>query len=242
MNKNIEGVGEVQTPSTAKEKAQNFWYHYKWHSIVAIFVVIAIVICSLQLCGRKKYDAYILYAGSHNIGRTASDGDVAEIATVISSLKRIAKDYDKNGEISISFTNFLYLTPEQAASDPNYNDALLASDQKSLSGVLENSEYYLLFISVGVYEEYHAVGDGEMFINLTEYAAYNTDAEFYAPGAIYLSSIDASRLPGLANLPDDTLICIRQPSILGGKSKEHTEHFENAKEMLINLLRVDMPE
>ena len=49
MDKNIEGVGEVQAPTTVKEKAENFWYHYKWHSIVALFLVITLVICALQL-------------------------------------------------------------------------------------------------------------------------------------------------------------------------------------------------
>ena len=48
MSKNIEGVGEVTTPATPKEKLQNFWYHYKWHSLVAVFLVIAILICSLM--------------------------------------------------------------------------------------------------------------------------------------------------------------------------------------------------
>lgn len=106
MNKNIEGVGEVTPPSTLKEKIQNFWYHYKWHSIVSIFLVAVVLVCTLQLCSKTEYDSYILYAGSKNIGRTAEDGDVAEIVTVISSLKRIAEDYDENGEISINFLNY----------------------------------------------------------------------------------------------------------------------------------------
>ena len=242
MSKNIEGVGEVQAPSTPKEKIQNFWYHYKWHSVVALFVAIAVLVCSLQFCGRKKYDAYILYAGSKVVGRTAEDGDVAEIVTVISSLKKIAKDFDDNGEISINFTNFYYLTPEEAAAAGDYNDLLLANDQKSLSGVLEHSEYYLLFISKGVYEEYNKVGDTELFINLTEYAGYNASAEYYAPNAIYLSSLDFYKLPGVCNLPEDTLICIRQPGVMGGKSKEHKGYLENAKEMLVNILKVNIPD
>jgi hypothetical protein len=98
MNKNIEGVGEVVVPSTPKEKIQNFIYHYKWHTVVALLLVVAILVCSFQFCAKEEYDAYILYAGSKNIGRTAEDGDVAEIATVISSLKRITGDFDENGD------------------------------------------------------------------------------------------------------------------------------------------------
>ena len=242
MNKNIEGVGEVQVPTTTKEKAQNFWYHYKWHSIVAIFLVVTLVICSLQLCGRSKYDAHILYAGSRNIGRTAADGDVAEIVTVISSLKKVTDDFDQNGEITVNFSNLYYLTNEEAASAGDFNDALLANDQKSLSTVFQHSDYYFMLISIGVYEEYHKVGDGEMFIDLSSFASYNPEAQYYAPNAIYLSSIDASRLPGIANLPEDTLICIRQTSVMGGRSKEHLKLLDDAKKILINMLKVDIPE
>lgn len=242
MDRNIEGVGEVQAPTTVKEKAENFWYHYKWHSIVALFLVITLVICALQLCGRTKYDAHILYAGSRNIGRTAADGDVAEIVTVISSLKKITDDFDDNGEISVNFTNLYYLTAEELGALDDVNDALLTTDQKTLSSVMSHSDYYLMFISVGVYEEYHKVGDEEMFIDLTGYASLNADAVYYAPNAILLSSIEASRLPGLADLPDDTLICVRQTSVMGGKSKEHVKYQEDAKKMLTNLLKVDMPD
>ena len=239
MNKNIEGVGEVMTPSTLKEKIQNFWYHYKWHSVAALVVVLVVVVCVLQFCQREEYDAYILYAGSYNIGRTAEDGDVPEIVDITSSLKKIAEDFDGNGEININFNNYYYLSNDEASERDDVNSGLLASDTKALSSVLEHSEYYLLFISKAVYENYHKVGDDDLFVDLTSYASYNPDAKFYAPNAILLSSIDASKRAGLSSLSEDTLICIRFPSILGGKSKEHQAYFENAKQMLINLLEVE---
>ena len=240
MNKNIEGVGEVAAPSTLKEKIQNFWYHYKWHSVAALIVVLVLVVCVLQFCQREEYDAYILYAGSKSIGRTAEDADVPEIVTVKSSLKKIAEDFDGNGDINVNFNNYYYLSNEEAGELEDVNEGLLASDTKGLSSVLEHSEYYLMFISKAVYENYHKVGDNDLFADLTSYASYNADAEFYAPNAILLSSIDASMLPGLSSLPDDTLICIRFPSVLAGKSKEHKEYFENAKKMLINILEMDL--
>ena len=236
MKRNIEGVGEVTAPSTPKEKIQNFWYHYKWHSVVALVLITAILVCSLQFCQRESYDAYILYAGSKNIGRTAKDGDVAEIATVISSLKRVTDDFDENGEISVSFTNYFFLSSAEAAGLDDVNEALLQNDKNSLSSVFEHSEYYLVFISEAVYQQYNKVGDNELFIDLGTYKTSYPDIEYYADNAIYLSSIGASVLPGLSSLPEDTLVCIRRPGVLAAKSDEHIRHFENAKKMLDNLL------
>ena len=231
MSKNIEGVGEVMTPSTPKEKMQNFWYHYKWHSVVALVLIISLLVCSLQFCAKESYDAYVLYAGSRNIGRTAKDGDVAEIATVISSLKRVSDDFDGDGQVNINFTNYYYLSADEAAELDDVNDSLLLTDKESLSSVLEHSEYYLCFISAAVYEQYHKVANEELFISLKDYGSKNENLVYYSDSAIYLSSTDASKLPGLSSLPADTLVCIRRPSILAGKSKEHIKHLDNAKVM-----------
>ena len=240
MKRNIDGVGEVTTPSGAKEKIQNFWYHYKLHTALALLLVVAIVVCSLQLCTRESYDAHVLYAGSRNIGRTAKDGDVAEIVTVISSLKRIADDFDENGDISLDLSSLYYLDGSEAANADAATQALLANDRSTLSSLLEHSEYYLCFISVAVYESYHGVDSAERFIDLTGYRSESSDLKYYSDSAIYLSSTEAYKLPGLSSLPDDTLICIRQPSILGAKSKSHMLHFENAKKMLENILKLDI--
>ena len=240
MNKNIDGVGEVTVPSTLKEKIQNFIYHYKWHTLIALLLVIALVVCSLQFCSKEDYDAYILYAGSKNIGRTSKDGDVAEIATVISSLKRITDDFNENGETTLNFTNYYYLSADERKDVDDLNEALLANDRNSISSVLEHSEYYLCFISKAVYEQYHKVGDEELFISLDGYKTASPDIELYADNAILLSSTEAYKLPGLSSLPDDTMVCIRRPSVLGGKSKEHTAHLENAKKMLENILSLDL--
>lgn len=240
MNKNIEGVGEVQSPATLKEKVQNFWYHYKWHSAVALFLIITLLICTLQFCKQEKYDIYIVYAGSKSIGRTVENGDVAEIETVISAFERVTDDFDKNGNININFVNYYYLSAEEAKAAGDVNEALLAADKKTLTTIFEHSEYYLCFISPAVYEAYCKVGDEDAFINLSGVAASHAEVEYYngKSDAILLSSLGASSVPGFSNLPKDTLICIRRPSVIAGKSKEHNAYVENAKETLGNILEL----
>jgi hypothetical protein len=238
MKKSIEGVGEVLTPSTPKEKIQNFWYHYKWHTVVSLVLIVALLICSLQFCTKESYDAYILYAGSKRIGRTASDGDVAEIVSVISSLKRVTSDFDENGEVNISFTGLYYLGAGEAGEADAADTALLVNDKKTLTSLLEHSEYYLCFISTAVYDEYHRVGDSERFITLNEYKAENPELRYHSDSAIYLSSTALSKLPALSSMPEDTLVVIRHPSVLGAKSDAHMIHFENAKKILDTALKL----
>jgi hypothetical protein len=178
----------------------------------------------------------VLYAGGKMIGRTSENGDVAEIATVITSLKRIGTDFDGDGEVKINFSSYYFLSGGEEADLSDVNDALLANDRQALSSVLEHSEYYLCFMSVAAYEQYRKVGDAEHFVDITEYKDGYPDVNYYSDSAIYLHSTGAGKLPGLSNLPEDTVICIRRPSVLGAKSEEHVEHFENARKMLENIL------
>ena len=148
MKRNIEGVGEVTTPSTSKEKLQNFWYQYKWHTAVSLLLVITLLVCSLQFCSKESYDAYILYAGNKRIGRTNQDGDVAEIVTLISSLKRVTGDFDENGEVSINFTGLYYLNAEETSKVGATETALLTNDKSSLSGIFYGIYCFIVVIVI----------------------------------------------------------------------------------------------
>ena len=53
---------------------ENFFYHYKWHTIGVAFVLIVVLICTLQMCDKTSYDMLIVYAGRKDIERTTEDG------------------------------------------------------------------------------------------------------------------------------------------------------------------------
>ena len=106
------GGGAPLGKPSAKERIENFWYHYKWHSIVAVFVIIAILVCSLQMCSKDSYDVYILYAGDHEIKRTAEGGSVPEYQRMLTALERVTPDHDGDGKITVGFNSLLALSAE----------------------------------------------------------------------------------------------------------------------------------
>ena len=237
MKEHIEGVGEVTAPSTPKEKLTNFWYHYKWHSLVSLLLVFVIIICSLQFCKKESYDIYVFYAGSKSIGRTNENGNTAEIATINSSLKKIINDFDDNGEKNLNFSTYYFLSEEEMGKlDASADYSYITNDRNTLSATLQHSEYYLCFISPAVYEEYNKNGELNMFLSLEEYASTYSALEYYAPNAIKLSSTEFYKMPGISGLPEDTLICIKTPGALASKSKEHKEYVNNAFATLENIL------
>ena len=66
----VNDVKSAPTPGDAAVKSgwqawlENFWYHYKWHTIASVFVLLVVTIITVQMCTRTTYDAYIVYAGN----------------------------------------------------------------------------------------------------------------------------------------------------------------------------------
>ena len=237
-------TGTPQAPQTILSKLDNFWYHYKWHTIVALFLIFAITICSFQMCSKTKYDVHILYSGSYEIKRTSTDGDIAEYAKFLSSFKRVTDDYDNDGNISLSLKDLFMLSDKEieeiqkADSSIEINRSLLIENKNILSETLIYSDYYVCLLSKSVYDEYKTVDDIEMFSPLSSHVHDGTSVEFYTDTAIYLSSTGFYSLPGISNLPDDTLICLRSVSAVANhfNEKDATEARRRGIDVVENII------
>ena len=235
--------GEVKLHSPLLRWLENFWYHYKWHTVVAIFLVVAVTVTSLQMCQKTSYDAYVLYAGNHEISRTSSDGDVP-YNTMISSLKRVCEDFDGDESVNISLLNLFVLNNEEiddlleGTTGKEINQALITEDTETLKNSLLFGEYYLCFLSERLFLEYEAAYQGALFTSLTEYLPADGGYELASERGIYLSSLPFYALPEVCNLPPDTVICLREISevstMFGKDSNE--ENFHRGETMLKNIL------
>jgi len=237
----LSGDVKIETPFT--KRLENYWYHYKWHTIVAVFLLVVFLVVGLQMCRKESYDTYVLYAGDKEISRNSKDGEIPLYNTVLSSLGKSAEDYNGDGEVVVSLTTLLALTSEQikdAESNPELevNYGLLQSDRQTLEDRMLYSEYYVCLISPAVYEQFKSIDGVEIFAPLQSYAPMGADLEYYSERAIKLSSTDFYSLPGISELPEDTLICLRLSSAVadafGGERNE--EIFKNAEKVIKNIL------
>lgn len=214
------------------KKAENFWYHYKWHTIVAIFIVIVVTVCTMQMCSRTDYDVHVLYAGGKSFNKSA---DSNEYSTINDALRIVSEDFDENGENSPLFQSFLFPTDKEYVD--KYADlgmeSLIANDQDSFVNAMTGSkEYYLCFLSPEIFAMYDIMldrGDTPL-IALNEYAQADQLTE--SGRGIKLAETDFYKLPGISNLPDDTIICIRTLSPMLGDE----ENYEKSLVLLKNIM------
>jgi hypothetical protein len=244
-NEKYEG-GDIVIRSPFMQKLENFWYHYKWQSLIALFVVFTLVICSVQLCTREEYDVHVLYAGVDDIGMTASEGRL-DYHVLYSSLKFCTEDYDGNGEIVPNFQT-LFLPSEEEIEEINRANAeantglevqthVVMENADQFDGLMMISDYYLCFLSEANYLSYRSKADG-FFVPLQPYVG-GADVTYYegATDAVYLSSTEFGGLPGFEKLSENTLICLRSVSEVAKRAdrKGSAKKFAAAEETLKNI-------
>ena len=245
MEEKYEG-GEIAIQSPWMKKIENFWYHYKWHSLIALFLVLTVVICSVQMCGREEYDVYVLYAGPDDVQMTASEG-LSDYRILHSSLKLVTADYDENGSVTPNLQT-LFLPSEEQIQQINQmhkeentgkevQTQLVMQNAEQFDGLMTISEYYLCFLSEENYLSYRAKTDG-FFVSLTSYVA-GADVTYYegATDAVYLHSTALGSLPGFEVLDEGTLICLRSVSEVAKRAdrKGSEKNFFRAEQTLKNI-------
>ena len=219
---------------------ENFFYHYKWHTIACLFVVIVGAICIFQMCNKPSYDAYIMYAGGANISKTAEKDQQPDYIKIKSALMQYAEDFDKNGERSVHFLN-LYLPSTKDFEDLKEQDknpldyeALYREDLETYEYQMSfGGEFYIMLLS----EELFLKECKEDIIPFNEIATYTNgnaaDYEYANEYGIYLHSTELYEKAGFELLPEDTVIVMKAP-LLNGKTNQN---YERSDIMMRELLK-----
>lgn len=213
------GAGEIPSADVkikipVSEKLSNFWYYYKWHTLVVLFAVIVAVVLVVQCCSREKYDIYILYAGDKAISNSSSDGDVPERTKFINSFGKVCDDFDGDGKVSVAFKSLYNPDADELARREaeglEIPSSLIQQDRETLSTLIAQSDYYLLFLDYAVFEE------------LAQSTAMIDAVDGYLPqdfgaavvrvnnsSGVYLKDTGFYEMEGIRDLPSDTVICIK---------------------------------
>lgn len=249
----------TDTPVKEKSKArlwiENFFYHYKWHSIVALFLVFVILFCVLQTCQKVTYDSYILYAGGKGLRVSGDDKAQSEYGAVYDTLGRYVSDFNGDGNRNLSFID-IYLPSSQEieeakANGQGVNYTLLKDNDELFRQNMLVGDYYVCLISERLFLEwtkdpannpFKSIGqylpDGTKIASSAEEEGYLMPSEY----GVYLSSVPSASRPGLKDLPADTVICIRKLTGMSGGRKSVAKKHSNAEQTLRLILADKTPD
>ncbi len=187
-------------------RLDNFWYHYKWHTLAAVFGVVVLLICLLQMCGKESGDISILQVGDVTLGVPYQE----DIKEAMSDKVLSSDDY------RLSFITYRLKTDGMTSGflgDTAFTDKSNFKDQLALQ-----NGYICLFSSYA-YEESKKLYDAEdLYRPLSDFMTDTTNA--YDAYAIELGKTDLQYLPGFKLMPKDTLLCFRHLPYFGKKGAE----------------------
>ncbi len=94
----LPSAGGVLQPSTPREKWENYWYHYKWHTMAGIFILIFLGIALSHMLFPTRYDVSLTLVSKESFEGANQ--------VMLPGLESLCEDYDGNGKTAVDFTAF----------------------------------------------------------------------------------------------------------------------------------------
>lgn len=226
---------------------ENYWYHYKWHTLIAAFFIVMLTVMGVQMCSREENDIYIIYAGPELI----SDDRRLQIKDAFQQM--MTEDYDGDGKKTVDFMDLILMNHEElkqayanGANQYFLNEGTVEQAKETLSVQAMAGDYVIFLIDS---EWYGSLHNASAFVKFTELEEMGMplphNGKKYDDCSYYLNSLDFSKFFScFEGFPDDTLVCVRRmttaASIKGQKKTE--KHYNNHMDYYADILKFTLPE
>ncbi|MBO5415917.1 MAG: hypothetical protein J6A83_04740 [Clostridia bacterium] len=221
---------EIRTENKLLLRLDNFWYHYKWVTIVVAFFVIVFLFCTLQMCGNEKEDINILYAGPIQL----SADEASSLSNVMEFV--MPSDFDENGEKSAEIINYQIYSKEQIEKIEAQTDEFEIAGYVDRSHNSKNYDDFYNYIQTGdtsicfldpwLYED---IKSKDRFIKLSDALGYQPEGALDEYGIKLCDTALYDSYGAMKVLPEDTVVCLLRPLVVGKSRKE--EMYAREKEM-----------
>lgn len=201
----------------------NFWYHYKWPTIITAFFLTVAIICTVQMFSREKYDTTVTYSGPYRM----NSEERADFERLMDSL--CPEDYDGSGEKNVQYVIYQIYSEDEIMAEKESVEA--AGGQYQMNTQYNQSEYsgFNTFVMSGecsVYMVspylYNTLREGGRLKTLESVFGKDLPAATDAYGCgVRLGDTELYKYnPAVQMLPADTVICLLAPTVVGNSSHE----------------------
>lgn len=206
---------------------ENYWYHYKWVTIISVFFAVALIICLLQCSTKEEYDAYTLYAGPCYIGAEQS-----------SQLADAVNDHMDADRQKVCINSFVYVSEDMKDKykehDAYVNEGINMQQTSDFFDFLYTASFNILILDG---ELYSRIEKDEI---LTRICDISQSAIDHSPDGYCVRLHDTS-LPDkysiFSDMPEDTVLCFRKNVLLqNAASKNNAQRHEYEKTVFRKLI------
>lgn len=202
---------------TFVQKLENYWYHYKWHTIIGAFFLAVAVVCTVQCAQRSEADAMIMYAGNYKVAEEYREN----------SLESIMKE-DYNGDGKKRADVFQLIIPITETQNGFELDDPIAQTNNTefqrLYTEVANGTSVIYILHPLLYEQVKSMDVlrplSEIFEKVPEYAV----DEYGVP----ISELVSYMRTTLRFYPENSIVCIRRRRTKGDVMQaDNNDYYEN---------------
>ena len=216
----------IRSESESLKRIENFWYHYKWPTIIVCFFVIVFTVCTMQICNKESYDISIVYAGPCNIDPNRSN-DIKNVFDFT-----ITNDFDGDGAKNTQLVSYLIYTKEQIekveAQETAYVDRSYISNENKNFFNYASSEAGICFIDPSLYQ---SLKESDRLIDITETLGYAPEGLIDDHGVKLSETGLYKEYAVIQQLPEDTVVCLLRKQ-LTKKQDAYDDELETFKEII----------
>lgn len=199
----------------------NFWYHYKVHTVIALFALAIVIVGSWQFFSREEHDVFIYVVGESGLAAADSDAFMNEMSEKFTT--------DKNGDgkkiVDMKIEKFIMTEDANGRKEVyNPNEQLTASERFNLELAAGECVVYIM--------------QPDFFYANLDYLEDLQDAIGYLPeNAVNKKGIALSDLPSykatmtLSYFPEDYIICLADK-----ENRIDDDYYEGNVEFFKNLI------
>lgn len=192
-----------QMKEETRKKIDNFWYYYKIHVLVVVFILFVAGVFVKDIVTKVDYDYSVAFVTEEMM----TDEEISSIQSV---LEKEAEDLNGDGEIHVEVQN--YTIPQGDSADPQ----LVAAGQTKLTVDIQDGTSMIFFLSPGCYESYK--DSGVLPADESEYIKFSDCTGYEEAG----SPKELGDLMGALRLVEDTKL---------EKDQSKMDYYEANKEL-----------
>ncbi len=218
--KQAEGAIVINNP--ALRWLDNFWYHHKWAVIVSAFFIFTAVVCFVQCSSRATGDITLTFAGGQTL-------NAEQQAAVIDVFDAIAPEKEDETPMTTLLTSFSVYTEEEMKAactdeDGKFSPSAYANFDQVTKDHLNSFGNYVMTGESGIWlvsENVYKLQNLKKLARPIEDSDNIPEAWKYDEYAVRLSETELYKYYDVLRiLPEDTLIVMSQPLVMGAVSNE----------------------
>lgn len=211
-------TAEKKEKKNFKSRLENFWYYYKWHTLAAVVVLVAVGVGLSQCVGRVDVDLVVYYLSADPVSYSEDKVNLKK------ALEPYVRDYTGDGQVRIEIENYFI--------GEKYSPNLIKDNLKNFSNLYTAGAVMLIMVDDAGLKQMTDVGYFGDISDLTDAPLLYNGTVWNAEGSAFKNSEslkywDTPMYWGVRVFNESSLISI---------SKTKGEEFAFAREVLSNII------